>query len=163
MNIYDLACPVQMWALVFLQSSTHIDERFMAVLLDWLDRKVAILNLLQATDHLTATPQFLHSRMIDLVHENYILLLKVLNLEKNSNIRHLSDNFDVVSCLRPVEFLEDICQQLPSTCSESLLDLTISPERMETDVPEVVLHVPLALVPPSDDIETRWAICNELI
>ena len=34
---------------------------------------------------------------------------------------------------------------------------------METDVPEIVLHVPLALVPPSDDIATRWAICNELI
>jgi hypothetical protein len=79
MNIYDLACLVQMWALVFLQFSTHIDERFMAVLLDWLDHKVAILNLLQVTDHLTATPQFLHSLMIDLVHENSILLLKVLS------------------------------------------------------------------------------------
>lgn len=110
MNIYDLACPVQMWALVFLQSSTHIDERFMAVLLDWLDHKVAILNLLQVTDHLTATPQFLHSRMIDLVHENSILLLKVLNLEKNSNIRHLSNHFDVVSSPRPVESADN-CPQ----------------------------------------------------
>jgi hypothetical protein len=99
----------------------------------------------------------------DLVHENSILLLKVLNLEKNSNICHLSNHFDVVSCPRPVEFLEDICRQLSSTCPESLIDLTISPEKMETYVPEVVLNFQLALVPPSDDIATRWAICNELI
>jgi hypothetical protein len=48
-------------------------------------------------------------------------------------------------------------------CKRSPRLLKWEAERMETDVPEVVLHVALALVPPSDDIATRWAIRNELI
>ncbi len=102
----------------------------MMVLLDWLDHKVAIMNLLHVTDHLSATPQFIQSRMINLVHEKSILLLKVLNLEKHGSTRHLSNHFDAVSGPCAVEFLEDVCSQQPTKPSESPIDVSIGPERV---------------------------------
>ncbi len=44
----DDRCEVQRWALAFLSPSTHADEGFMRVLLDWLCNKVAVMNLLRS-------------------------------------------------------------------------------------------------------------------
>ena len=38
---------IQRCALDFLRPSTHADEGFMRVFLDWMDNKVAVLNLIQ--------------------------------------------------------------------------------------------------------------------
>ena len=54
----DDRCEVQRWAIAFLSPSTHADEGFMKVLLDWLCNKVAVMNLLQVP-HVSGAPQFL--------------------------------------------------------------------------------------------------------
>ncbi len=67
--------PVQCSGLYRSSLSNHLltlTKRFMMVLLeqlDWLDHKVAIMNLLQVADHMDTTPQFLHSSVVDFVHE----------------------------------------------------------------------------------------------
>ena len=106
----DTRCEVQRWALAFLSPSTHADEGFMRVLLDWLCNKVAVLNLLQVP-HVSGAPQFLHSSSVDHVCDESILLLKVLNIERHGSARVGLNHFDRVSGKNPVEFLEDLFPQ----------------------------------------------------
>ena len=103
----DFSCEVQRWAIAFLSPSTHADEGFMRVLLDWLCNKVAVMNLLQVP-HVSGAPQFLHSSSVDHVNDESVLLLKVLNIEKHGSARVGLNHFDRVSGRNPVEFLEDL-------------------------------------------------------
>jgi hypothetical protein len=103
----DDRCEVQRWAIAFLSPSTHADEGFMKVLLDWLCNKVAVMNLLQVP-HVSGAPQFLHSSSVDHVHDESVLLFKVLNIEKHGLARVGLNHFDRVSGKHPVEFLEDL-------------------------------------------------------
>ena len=111
--------PVQQWAATFLCPSTHADEGFMRVLLDWLDNKVAVLNLLQITRE-DGELQFLHSSAVDHITDEAVLLLKVLNIEKHGQARAALNHFNRVSGEKSVEFLQDL---LPvRTPSDPLID-----------------------------------------
>jgi hypothetical protein len=103
----DDRCEVQQWVIAFLSSSTHMDEGFMRVLLDWLCNKVAVMNLLQLR-HVRGAPQFLHLSLVDHVHDDSVLLLKVLNIKKHGLARVGFNHFDRVSEKTPVVFLEDL-------------------------------------------------------
>ena len=87
---------VQRCALDFLRPSKHTEEGFMMVLLDWLDNKVAVLNLLQVANE-DGSPRFLHSSLVDHITDEAVLLLKVLNIEKCNQTRDGLNHFDCVS------------------------------------------------------------------
>ncbi len=78
----------------------------MKVMLDWLDDKVAVLNLLQITNE-DGTVKFLHFSAVDHTTNEAVLLLKVLNIERHGRARTALNHFDRVSGVKPVGFLQD--------------------------------------------------------
>ena len=98
---------VQRCALAFLRPSQHTEEGFMMVLLDWLEHKVAVLNLLQIVVE-NDSPRFLHSYAADHVGDAAVLMLKVLNIEQYGPAREGLNHFNRVSGKYPIEFLEDL-------------------------------------------------------
>ena len=103
----DPLTPLRTWAFQFLRSSTHVDERFMHVLLDWLQNKLAIITLVQVQNEMTGQLQFLHVTAHDLIPDTAVLLVKVLNIERGPSNREALNHFDLVCNQCPVAFLSD--------------------------------------------------------
>ena len=78
----------------------------MRVFLDWMDNKVAVLNLIQVACE-DGSPRYLHSTLVDHITHEAVLLLKVLNIETGNHSRDGLSHFNRVSGDRPVEFLGD--------------------------------------------------------
>ena len=121
-------CPVRKWAFFFLRPSTHVDERFMMVILDWLGHRVGIMNLMQVTRHEDNTPLFLHVPAVDLIPDTAVLLLKVLNIERQGQCRVRRNHFDRVSRDCPVEVLDVILVHIPSTQQGSAAVIVLGDE-----------------------------------
>ena len=115
---------VQKWALHFLSNSTHADENYMRVLLDWLGNKVAIMNF-SCVRQESGNMLYYHLPLLDLVdNDRAVLLIKLLNIEHHGASRLLSNHFDVVCGRRPVEFLEDLASSLGKMDSPNVIDLS---------------------------------------
>ena len=104
----DPPCHLRKWAFHFLQPSTHVDERYMAVLLDWLGSRVAIMNLLRVNREDDGAPQFFHVPVLDIIPDTAVLLIKVLNIEHQGRARDGLNHFDCVRNGCPVQFLDTI-------------------------------------------------------
>ena len=120
-------CLVRKWAFLFLRSSTHVDDCFMSVLLDWLGHRVGVMNLIRVTREQDDTTQFLHVPTADLIPDTAVLLIKVLNIEHQGRSRIGLNHFDRVSRGCPVQFLDEILvPSQPALEGSSILDATLS-------------------------------------
>ena len=111
------------WAFLFLRSSTHVDDCFMSVLLDWLGHRVGVMNLTRVSREQDGSTQFLHVPIADIIPDTAVLLIKVLNFEHHGRSRIGLNHFDSVSRGCPVEFLDEIlvhCQ--PASEGSSISD-----------------------------------------
>jgi len=120
-------CLVRKWAFLFLRSSTHVDDCFMSVLLDWLGHRVGVMNLTRVNREQDDSAQFLHVPANDLIPDTAVLLIKVLNIEHQGRSRTGLNHFDRVSRGCPVEFLNDIlvCSQ-PASEGSYVSDAVLS-------------------------------------
>ena len=80
----------------------------MAVLLDWLGSRVAIMNLLRVNREGDGAPQFFHVPVLDIIPDTAVLLIKVINIEHQGRARDGLNHFDCVRNGCPVQFLDTI-------------------------------------------------------
>ena len=122
---------VQKWGLYFLLRSTHADENYMRVLLDWLENKVAVMNFGRIWQE-SGNMRYYHLPLSDLVdNDDAILLVKILNIEHQGASRGLLNHFDLVCGQNPVEFLQDLA---PATDRIDAGRVIIDPTSVSTDI-----------------------------
>ena len=124
---------VQKWGLYFLLRTTHADESYMRVLLDWLENKVAIMNFGRIQQE-SGNMRYYHLPLSDLVdNDDAILLVKILNIEHQGASRGLLNHFDLVCGQNPVEFLQDLAPAPDRiVAGRDIIDLTSDNMEMTT-------------------------------
>ena len=124
---------VQKWGLYFLLRTTHADESYMRVLLDWLENKVAIMNFGRIRQE-SGNMRYYHLPLSDLVdNDDAILLVKILNIEHQGASRGLLNHFDLVCGQNPVEFLQDLAPAPDRiVAGRDIIDLTSDSMEMRT-------------------------------
>jgi len=104
----DPPCNVRKAAFSFLHPSTHLDERYAKLLLDWLHNKVALIPLTQVRREADGAPLVFHVPEADLISDEAVLFIKMLNVEKQGSARIHLNHFDRVGNHNPIGFLEDL-------------------------------------------------------
>ena len=122
-------CLVRKWAFLFLRPSTHVDDRFMSVLLDWLGHRVGVMNLMRVNREQDGSTQFLHVPTADLIPDTAVLLIKVLNIEHHCQSRTGLNHFDRVSRGCPVEFLDEVLVHSPPAAQGSTIPNFVSSDK----------------------------------
>jgi hypothetical protein len=93
----------------------HLDERYLKLLLDWLEHKVALIPFTQVADANGGSPGVYHVPEADLISERAVLFIKLLNIEQQGPTRTVLNHFNWVGGQHPVGFLEDlVVEQTPS-------------------------------------------------
>jgi hypothetical protein len=109
----DHSCPVRKAAFLFLHPTMHLDERYLKLLLDWLEHKVALIPFTQVADANDGSPGVYHVPEADLISEGAVLFIKLLNIEQQGPTRTALNHFNRVGGQQPV--LEDlVVEQTPS-------------------------------------------------
>ena len=104
----DPPCPVRKAAYLVLHPSTHLDEHYARLLLDWLDNKVALVLLIQVANEVDGTPRVFHVPEQDILSDEAVLFIKLLNIEKQGPARNHSNHFDRIGGENPIGFIEDL-------------------------------------------------------
>ena len=111
----DHSCPVRKAAFLFLHPTKHLDERYLKLLLDWLEHKVALIPFTQVADANDGSPGVYHVPEADLISDGAVLFIKLLNIEQQGPTRTVLNHFNRVGGQHPVGFLEDlVVEQAPS-------------------------------------------------
>ena len=90
------SCPVRKAAFLFLDPSTHLDERYLRLLLDWLEHKVALIPFTQVETEDGGDPKVFHVPEADLISERAVIFIKLLNIEKHGPTRTVLNHFNRV-------------------------------------------------------------------
>ena len=104
----DASCPVRKAAFLFLDPSTHLDERYLQLLLDWLEHKVALIPFIQVENESDGDPQVFYVPEANLISERAVIFIKLLNIEKQGPTRTALNHFNRVGGQHPVGFFEDL-------------------------------------------------------
>ena len=92
----------------FLCPSDHLTESFLAFLFYWMENKVALITPLQIPSEGVDGPKFVHTLELNFNTDEAVLLLKILNIEKENEDLIGLNHFDRVGGQQPMTLLEDL-------------------------------------------------------